>query len=477
MTSESILGVVYSPGSINPEQPIMDITALKDLGIRFIRLQFVDLTNNVRYRVIPIAYFEKMLASPRPSIAIAAAILGVVYLHIADGFTTDTEYLYVPDMSSVRVLQYKPGHASVLGWFEEKTAVVGSDGQLSSQVDLCPRRILHQVAETARDVSEVEFLVGFETEFILLSSTNPITTIHNLEGYSNTLALPTGSLAERVLEEIVDALEKSGIEVQMYHAEAAPGQYEIATGPLPPLQACDALVHTRETIYNVANKHGLRATLAPRIHDYSCGTGAHTHISVHSTNPDSPPKGVTLSNLESSFLTGLLDHLPATLAFTMPLPASYKRMEDGIFSGGTYVCWATNSREVPVRLCNAASPGARNFEIKQIDGTSNPYLALAAVLGAGALGICRGGELTMKDCQGPSAAERGEEGRRALGITERLPLSWEEARKRMRESAAMKEVFGQGVIEKYLSVNKVLAEALDEPKDEAAKATLLVEMF
>ena len=36
------------------------------------------------------------------------------------------------------------------------------------------------------------------------------------------------------------------------------------TGPLVPLDAADALVHTRETIYNVAHKHGLRATLAPK---------------------------------------------------------------------------------------------------------------------------------------------------------------------------------------------------------------------
>ena len=60
------------------------------------------------------------------------------------------------------------------------------------------------------------------------------------------------------------------IELQMYHAEAAPGQYEIVTGPLPPLQAADALIHTRETIYNIANKHGLRATLAPRVFLDSC---------------------------------------------------------------------------------------------------------------------------------------------------------------------------------------------------------------
>ena len=42
-------------------------------------------------------------------------------------------------------------------------------------------------------------------------------------------------------------------------------QYEIVTGPLPPLQAADALVFTRETIYNIANKHGFRATFSPRL--------------------------------------------------------------------------------------------------------------------------------------------------------------------------------------------------------------------
>ena len=47
-------------------------------------------------------------------------------------------------------------------------------------------------------------------------------------------------------------------------------QYEVITGPLPPLEAADALVFTRETIYNVANKHGFKATFSPRLHLDSC---------------------------------------------------------------------------------------------------------------------------------------------------------------------------------------------------------------
>jgi Glutamine synthetase, catalytic domain len=125
------------------------------------------------------------------------------------------------------------------------------------------------LCRNARNSSGVEFLVGFETEFILLKNTNPIEAV-NRYGWSNAPALLSGTDEAKILEEIADALEMADIELQMYHSEAAPGQYEIVTGPLPPLQAADALIHTRETIYNIASKHGLRATLAPRVFSNSC---------------------------------------------------------------------------------------------------------------------------------------------------------------------------------------------------------------
>lgn len=122
----------------------------------------------------------------------------------------------------------------------------------------------------AKNELNLSFLIGVESEFILLEQTNPTIEAVNNHGWSNSPALPSGSVETKVLEEIAHALSAAGIELQMYHAEAAPGQYEVVTGPLGPLQAADALVHTRETIYNVASKHGLRATFAPRVYMDSC---------------------------------------------------------------------------------------------------------------------------------------------------------------------------------------------------------------
>ena len=212
-------------------------------------------------------------------------------------------------------------------------------------------------------------------------------------------------------------------------------------------------MHTRETIYNIAVKHGLRATFAPRIFLNSAGNAAHTHISVHS---DRVKKDLQLSSIEKSFLAGILHHLPSISALTLPIPASYKRVKDGVWSGGTYVCWGTENREAPLRLTNSASPSSRRFEMRFVDGTASPYLILASILSAGYLGIRSNLELTISDCPGPkSAAELSEDERHALGIYKRMPLSWKEASENFASDTELAKILGTEFQEKYLSVNKV----------------------
>jgi len=187
----------------------------------------------------------------------------------------------------------------------------------------------------------------------------------------------------------------------------------------------------------------------------SPGSSAHIHISVHSKHARKIAE--ELSPPETSFLSSLLTNLPAVTALTMPIPASYQRMVDGFWSGGTYVNWGTENREAPIRLTNATSPSSRNFEIRCVDATANPYLALSGVLGVGLNGIEKDVELTIHDCPGPvTAAHMTEEGRRTLGITTRMPLSWEESHSKLRVNKLLTEhILGPELTEKYLVVNQV----------------------
>ncbi|TFK47750.1 glutamine synthetase/guanido kinase [Heliocybe sulcata] len=457
-------GIKFTPQN-QGKAPALTLDDLRDASkhIKFIRVQWVDFINTVRYRVLPVGYFLDLCSSARPGFTIDSNVLGLVFVSLAEGFDSCWEYLYSPDLATLRICPYAPGHASVMGWFQQKEHITGKDGKETLDVDLCPRTTLRRIEENAKQECNVEFLVGFEAEFILLKSTDPVEVINN-RGYCSSTALPSGSLEAKVLEEIAECLVKAGIDLQMYHAEAASGQYEVVTGPLTPLKAADALVFTRETIYNVASKHGLRATFAPRLSNNGSdpGSGAHTHISLHSPSaPPLPPSpDAHLTALEAAFVSGLLASLPAACALTLPTRASYARMDDGVWSGGTWAAWGPDNRETPVRLCPAK---VNHFEVKCVDGTANPHLVLAALLGAGLHGVRKGRRLEVKGTR-EMPASLSEEERASLGIKDRMPRELDEARQNLAgpAGAVLRDVLGEGLVDAYLRVNQKLDKCMEE---------------
>jgi hypothetical protein len=138
-------GVHYTPQTQQTHVPA--VYRLSALGIRYVRIIWVDLTNITRLRILPLSHFLRILASPRPAISLARGALGVVFITIAEGFVSTGEYLYRLDLESLRVCPYAPGHASIMGYYEEKVPVPGADGVPTLKVDLCPRGTLKRVLE------------------------------------------------------------------------------------------------------------------------------------------------------------------------------------------------------------------------------------------------------------------------------------------------------------------------------------------
>lgn len=145
MSDSLSYGVQYTVKS--QRQPPLNLEYLKNIGIRFIRVTWVDLINVIRFRVVPVDHFTRMLAGPRPSVSMIRGALGMVGITLAEGFLSTGEHLYLPDMDSLRVCPYAPGHASVMGWFEEKVPVLGVDRMPTFEVDLCPRATLKRIVE------------------------------------------------------------------------------------------------------------------------------------------------------------------------------------------------------------------------------------------------------------------------------------------------------------------------------------------
>jgi len=257
------------------------------------------------------------------------------------------------------------------------------------------------------------------------------------------------------------------------------GQYEIVTGPLSPLRAADALVFTRETIVNIAAKHELHATFSPRVYKDTCNfptsplktrslscvghrrhrsayariRTSHSSASCKSSSRKSEHKQkTTMTPLERSFLQSLLENLPFSTAYLLPTAASYDRVRDGIWSFGTYACWGRDNREAAVRL--TGPPGAHHLEVRAMDGTANPYIAFAAVLGQGLIGIEKGGELSIDEVEG-LAVDLSAEERARRGVHSLFPTTLAAARRLAQVDTPIKDVLGKEFVQNYLSVNEV----------------------
>lgn len=115
-------GVVYTPASVGPavgqQKSSVSDPMLDQLGVRYIRLTWVDWTNTTRFHVLTRSYFRKLLCSSRPGITFPAGGFGAVFRHLCEGFNFIDELLIVLDESSFRLCPYVPGHASIMGFFQ-----------------------------------------------------------------------------------------------------------------------------------------------------------------------------------------------------------------------------------------------------------------------------------------------------------------------------------------------------------------------
>lgn len=303
-----------------------------------------------------------------------------------------------PDPDTFVALPYAPGAAAMLA------DQVNVDG---SPWDGCARTFLKQaIAELSSMGYELQ--ASFEPEF----------TLGHYEGASFTpideslCYSATGfHLAHDYTIDLVDALIKQGLEVEHYYPELGHGQQEVPIRHASALRAADNHVLLRETVRAVAIRHGLWASFAPKPLPMQAGNGAHLHASLWAdgANAFAGTGEHGLSKVGSHFLAGVLAHLPGLVALTCGTVNSYRRLAPQMWSGA-YLCYGPDNREAAVRICSPiGAAGSVNLELKPVDSTGNPYLALGAFIYAGIDGIRRSldpGEPVLVDPAVLDPAER-----------------------------------------------------------------------
>ncbi|KAF0501940.1 Glutamine synthetase [Gigaspora margarita] len=260
---------------------------------------------------------------------------------------------------------------------------------------------------------------------------------------------------------MVESLQEQGIEVEQFHSEAATGQFEIVTGPESPLISADSLVVARQTIYDVAAQAGVKATFVPKTFKDQAGNGAYVYLSFKEIDKsqkvvDDHPTG--LSPYERSFIAGVLHHIKAICAFALPTDHSYTRTVDNCWAG-SWICWSVENREAPIRVCYRPKIGPNgkylevHFEHKFVDGTSNPYLVLSAIIASGVDGIKKKMQLTTSPMLDNPASLSDEE-RIKKGVTDKMPASLPDTLKALREDKVLCDAFGEPMIRCYIGVKE-----------------------
>jgi glutamine synthetase len=188
--------------------------------------------------------------------------------------------------------------------------------------------------------------------------------------------------------DLYSACEAMDIPAETLISEAGLAQFEInLTHQSDALKAADDAWLFKLLVRGMARRHGFAASfMAKPYEDYS-GNGMHVHFSVLDAQgrnifDDGGPKG---SAVLHHAIQGCLGGIPGSGLIFAPHGNSYDRLVPDAHAP-TGICWAYENRTAAIRV-PGGSPAARRIEHRVAGGDVNPYLMLAAVLGAALAGI------------------------------------------------------------------------------------------
>jgi len=348
------------------------LTRAKELGVKFIRLQFTDILGVLKNVAITTEELEKALDGEL--MFDGSSILGFVPIE-------ESDMSLRPDPKTFAVFPWRPRDGAVARLICD---VYNPDGTPFAG---CPRNTLKRTLAEAAKLG-LTMQVGPECEFFFFyvdEQGRPTLKTHDEAGYFDLSPVDFGENARRA---IVLALEEMGFEIEASHHEVAPGQHEIDFKYSDALDVADKIVTFKFVVRTIAQRHGLHATFMPKPVFGINGSGMHMHQSLFRGNqnafynPDAPDG---LSDIAHYYIGGLLKHAPALTAIASPTVNSYKRLVPG-YEAPVYIAWSERNRSALVRIPAKRGLSTR-VEYRSPDPSCNPYLAIAACLQAGLDGI------------------------------------------------------------------------------------------
>jgi len=355
---------------------------------------------------------------------------------------TDRDMLAVPDLSTIRTVP----------WANEPTAVVIHDCYLmdESPVDIAPRQVLRKMlglyeAEGLRPV------VAPEIEFYLVKRNTdpdyPLTPPTGRSGRAETVRQPYSLDAidefEPLIEDIYDYCEAMDMQVDNLVHEEGTAQLEVNFLHGDAMGLSDQMFLFKRIVREAAMRHEVYATFMAKPMQNEPGSSMHWHLSLvgaaSGENVFSQPDG-SESELFRHFIGGLQTYLPNVALLLAPYVNSYRRFTR-YMAAPINLQWGYDNRTVGLRVPETG-PQDRRVENRVAGSDVNPYLAVAAALACGYLGIRNRVE--------PSPPETGN----AYRLPFALPRTLNESLELLEGNEQMRGLLGERFVQVYAAIKR-----------------------
>ena len=358
-------------------------------GIEDIECITPDQAGVARGKMMPSKKFTSNTSLALPSAVFMATITGD-YPENGNGFQypeNDGDLRLEPDLATL----------SVVPWEDDPTAQVICDivYQNGSRVEFTPRNVLRSIVEAYTNLG-LKPVVAPEIEFYLVQNnpdpdyplTSPVGRSGRAIGGGQGYSIAGVNEFDELIDDMYHFSEAQGLEIDTLIHEEGAGQLEINLRHGDPVELADQVFLFKRTIREAALKHDMYATFMAKPIQGQPGSAMHIHQSIVDietgnnifTNADNNE-----SEAFYHFIGGLQKHMANALVMLAPYVNSYRRLVPDV-SAPVNLRWGYDNRTTAFRVPRS-DPQSRRVENRLPSSDANPYLALAASLACGLIGL------------------------------------------------------------------------------------------
>jgi glutamine synthetase len=417
---------------------------LKKHSITEIESTLADMTGNARGKFYPTRKFLAENGGRIPETLLVQSVTGdYAYNHYDIIDARDRDMILVPDTNTLRIVP----------WADEPTAQLINDCY-DSEGNLHPlssRTILRRVL-ALYEADGLRPVIAPEAEFYLLQQNDdPDYELKPAKGRSGRRETARRSYSIDAVNEfnpVIDTLyaycEAQDLDVDTLIHESGAAQMEINFLHGDALDLADQVFVFKRTLRETALKHNICATFMAKPMQNEPGSAMHIHQSIIDikTGKNIFTKDGELSDAFYHYMGGLQKYTPNAISFFAPNVNSYRRFAPEI-AAPMNMKWGIDNRTTGLRVPNS-TPEATRIENRFPGADCNPYLAIAASLACGYLG--------MKEKLRPTEPTSGAAAMENDSVE--LSRTLEEALRLLEDCPELCEIMGQSFVDAYIGVKK-----------------------